>query len=147
MAQINFTGNVGKDAQLRHTKQGDPVLSFTVSESRSRKLDNGEWETLRQQWFDVSLFGPTAEVLERHVLKGARVQVAGDFWRRDYESQNGAGTSLDVKAIGVDIIKPSQHPRPGAGEGGAYAGPPSSWPDRGTTASADSWGDAWGGGY
>lgn len=120
MAQIIFTGNVGRDAELRFMKNGDPVLSFSVSESHSRKLDNGEWETLRQQWFDVSVFGPTAEVLANHVLKGARVRVAGDLWRRDYETQNGPGASLDVRGIGVDVIKPPQPRITGGWDDGAF---------------------------
>ncbi|WBL18480.1 single-stranded DNA-binding protein [Citricoccus sp. NR2] len=120
MAQIIFTGNVGRDSELRWTKNNDPVLSFSVSESHSRKLDNGEWETLRQQWFDVSVFGPVAEALANHVLKGARVRVAGDLWRRDYESQNGPGMSLDVRAIGVDLIKPAQPRSTGGWEDPAF---------------------------
>lgn len=108
MAQIQFIGNVGKDAELRHTQHGQAMLTFSVAESKSRRLDDGSWEKLREQWFNVTMFGPAAEALQQHILKGARVQVAGEFWRRDYDSQNGSGVSLDVKAIGVDVLKQAQ---------------------------------------
>lgn len=109
MAQISFIGNVGRDAELRVTQNGQSMLTFSVAESKSRRLDDGSWEKLRDQWFDVTMFGPAAEALQSQVLKGARVEVAGEFWRRDYESQNGAGVSLDVKAVGVNVLKQSQN--------------------------------------
>lgn len=116
MAQIQFTGNVGKDAELRHTQNGNAMLTFSVAESKSRRLQDGSWEELNNQWFNVTMFGPAAEALQHVVLKGARVQVAGEFWRRDYETQNGNGVSLDVKAIGVDVFKQVQQPGQSSGQ-------------------------------
>ena len=116
MAQIQFTGNVGKDAELRHTQNGNAMLTFSVAESKSRRLQDGSWEELNNQWFNVTMFGPAAEALQPVVLKGARVQVAGEFWRRDYETQNGNGVSLDVKAIGVDVFKQAQQPGQSSGQ-------------------------------
>lgn len=135
MAQIQFTGNVGKDSELRHTQNGNAMLTFSVAESKSRRLQDGSWEELNNQWFNVTMFGPAAEALQPVVLKGARVQVAGEFWRRDYETQNGNGVSLDVKAIGVDVFKQAQSQQPQqAASGGAWGSP------------AASPGNAWGGG-
>lgn len=113
MASIQFRGNVGKDAELRYTSNGNAMLTFSVAESKSRKLQDGSWEELNNQWFNVTLFGPAAEALQPVVLKGARVQVAGEFWRRDYETQNGNGVSLDVKAVGVDVIRAPQQSQGG----------------------------------
>jgi len=48
MAEIKFTGNVGKDAELRFTPSGRAVLNFSVADSKSKKLENGEWETLAE---------------------------------------------------------------------------------------------------
>ena len=126
MATIQFTGNVGKDAELRHTQNGQSMLTFSVAESKSRRLQDGSWEELNNQWFNVTLFGPAAEALQSSVLKGARVRVAGEFWRRDYESQNGNGVSLDVKALGVDVIKQAQNHQPSgnAGQFNQQAPPP-----------------------
>lgn len=140
MAQIQFIGNVGKDAELRHTQHGQAMLTFSVAESKSRRLDDGSWEKLREQWFNVTLFGPAAEALQQHILKGARVQVAGEFWRREYETQQGNGVSLDVKAIGVDVLKQAQqqgggvfnsapqnhapNPNWGGNQSGAWGGQP-----------------------
>ena len=104
MAEITFTANVGADPELRHTKAGLPVLNFRCCDSKSRKLDNGEWETVKEQWFNVALFGLAGEALFDQITKGSRVKVAGEFYMREYETQNGRGTSLDVEAIGVKVF-------------------------------------------
>jgi single-strand DNA-binding protein len=104
MAEITFTANVGAEPELRHTKSGQPVLNFRCCDSKSRKTESGEWETVKEQWFNVSLFGMAGEALFDQITKGARVRVAGEFYMREYETQNGKGTSLDVEAIGVKVF-------------------------------------------
>lgn len=118
MADITFTANVGADAELRWTKAQEPVCSFRAAESKSRRLEDGTWETLREQWFDVSLFGPAAEAMAPVIRKGDRVKVSGEFWRRDYESQKGPGTSLDVKATGVQVLTQRERLAPAPSGGG-----------------------------
>lgn len=119
MAKITFIGNVGRDAETRHTRDGMPVVSFTVCESKSKPLGNGQFEKLAEQWLNVSWFGEAAQAVAHTITKGTRVEVAGDMWRRDYESQNGGGTSLDVNAVGVRVFPR----REGAGQqGGGFGG-------------------------
>lgn len=121
MAQIDFTGNVGKDAELRFTKSGIAVLGFTACDSKSRKNDQGGWDTISEQWFAVSLWGEAAEQYAGKIVKGSRVRVFGEFYKRDYESQNGGGTSLDVRANAVEII-PKRNTQQGGGFGGQQGG-------------------------
>ena len=103
MAEITFTGNVGADAELRRTRDGEPVLNFRACDSKSRKTETG-WETLAETWYQVSLFGPAAEALAHEVKKGARVKVAGEFYTRPYEGRNGPGVSQDVNATGIKVL-------------------------------------------
>lgn len=105
MADIKFTGNVGKDAELRWTQGGRAVLNFSVADSKSRKLDNGEWETLAEQWLNCAVWGDEAEFYAEKIKRGARVTVYGDFMSRKYEAKDGTpGTSLDVTVKGIDIM-------------------------------------------
>lgn len=105
MADIKFTGNIGRDAELKYTKSGSPVMSFSVADSRSRKLDNGQWETLAEQWLECTIWGSLAEHYDGKLLKGSRVTIYGDFMSRKYEAKDGSkGTSLDVNVKGVDIM-------------------------------------------
>ena len=124
MADITFTGNVGADAELRFTPNGAPVLNFRACDSKSRKRDDGTWETLAETWYQVSLFGPAAEALQHEVTKGARVKVAGEFYTREYEGKNGPGVSNDVRAVGVQVL-PARNQQGGgapAPQSGAWGG-------------------------
>jgi len=111
MADIKFTGNLGRDAELKYTKSGSPVMSFSVADSKSRKLDSGDWETLAEQWLECTIWGSLAEYYDGKLTKGSRVTVYGDFMSRKYEAKDGSkGTSLDVNVKGVDIL-PSKNGR------------------------------------
>ena len=134
MAEIQFTGNVGGDAELRFTANGVPVLGVRVCDSKSKPDGNGGWETIAETWFNVSLFGPAAEALQHEVQKGTRVKVAGEFYTREYEGKNGPGISNDVRAVGVQVL-PSRK-NDGQGQGGGWDSQKSAAPS----------GDAWTGG-
>ncbi|OOE06970.1 single-stranded DNA-binding protein [Fictibacillus arsenicus] len=141
MAEIQFTGNVAANAELRYTPNGSPVLNFRACDSKSRKRDDGSWETLAETWFNVSLFGPAAEALQHEVQKGTRVKVAGEFYTREYEGKNGPGISNDVRAVGVQVL-PSRK-NDGQGQSGG-------WDSKPAAPSGDAWtgGDntgGWGG--
>lgn len=116
MAEIKFTGNLGRDAELKYTKSGSPVMSFSVADSKSRKTDSGDWETLAEQWLNCTIWGSLAEFYDGKLPKGTRVTIYGEFYSRKYEAKDGTqGTSLDVNVKGVDIL-PS---RKGNGSQGA----------------------------
>ena len=142
MAEIIFTANAGADAELRYTKSGEPVLSFRACESKSRRLQDGTWEKLREQWFDVSLFGPAAEPLAPTIRTGARVKVAGEFWRRDYQGQRGDGTALDVRATGVQVLPSRDNaPRQDSSAGGWGNNAPTTGGDAWSGSGSTGWGD------
>jgi single-strand DNA-binding protein len=123
MADIKFTGNVGKDAELRWTPNGRAVLNFSVADSKSRKLDNGEWETLAEQWLNCAIWGDEAEFYAEKIKRGARDTDYGDFMSRKYEAKDGAqGTSLDVTVKGVDIMPSRNGGNQQAGGGQRSAG-------------------------
>lgn len=105
MADIKFTGNLGRDAELKYTRSGSPVMSFSVADSKSRKTDSGNWETTAEQWFNCEIWGSLAEHYDGKLTRGTRVTIYGDFMSRKYEAKDGSqGLSLDVKVKGVDIL-------------------------------------------
>ena len=139
MANINFVGNVGKDSEIRFTKSGRPVLNFSVADSKSKRLDNGEFEEIASQWFNVSLWGDEAEFYSERILKGTRVEVFGEFYSRKFDSQSGPGTSLDVTAKGVNVFPP----RNGQGQRQASRSQESPWAaPEASSGTSDGWGDS-----
>lgn len=117
MKTLTIAGNVGRDAELRRTQGGDPVLNFPVAvEDRSGK----EKVTF---WFDVSLWGKRGESLAQYIKKGSRIAVTGDLTRREHDGK----TFLGVKASDVTLLgsgEPREEPRKERQQptGGAPAG-------------------------
>ena len=94
--EIEIIGNLGRDAELKHLKSGDPVLSFSVAYTNY----NGE-----TQWYRVSIFGKLAESLAQYLTKGKQVFVQGELNPRLYEGRDGeTQLSLDVRARNVRLL-------------------------------------------
>lgn len=105
MADIKFTGNVGKDAELKFLPSGRPVLNFSVADSKSKRLESGEWETIAEQWLDCAVWGDLAEFYAEKIRRGSRVTVYGDFMSRKYQNKEGVpGVALEVNVKGVDVL-------------------------------------------
>lgn len=81
MKQITIAGRLGKDAELRRTQGGDPVLSFPVA------VDDGYGERKSTMWFDCSVFGRRADALSPHLVKGMAVAVSGDLGKREHDGK------------------------------------------------------------
>jgi single-strand DNA-binding protein len=102
LAIIHLYGNLGRDAELRYTQSGNPVLHFTMACSSVQ--GTGEQRREHTDWFNVSLFGKRGEAIAQYLLKGTRVAVVGRFQHRTFTRQDGTvGCALDVIASEIDF--------------------------------------------
>lgn len=83
-----FSGRLGKDAELRYTKAGDPVLGFSLAVEERRR---GEKSTL---WIDCAIGGERGEKLQQYLTKGSAVTVSGRVSVRTFEGRNGVQAVL-----------------------------------------------------
>lgn len=81
MQNIIISGNVGKDAELRTTRDGQKVCSFNVG------VKNGFGRDAGSIWYRCSLWGKAAEAFAPSLLKGAKVFIAGDLTIGEYEGK------------------------------------------------------------
>ncbi len=81
MKTICLAGTIGKDAVLRRTQNGEPVLGFSMA------VDDGYGENKSTMWFDVNLWGKRGQSLEPHLKKGVRVTVSGELGSRQHENR------------------------------------------------------------
>jgi single-strand DNA-binding protein len=91
MKQIIIAGGLTRDAVLRRTQQGDPILGFSVGVSEGRDKPS--------TYFDCSLFGKRGEALLPFLNKGTRVTVVGDLSTREHEGK----TYLQVRASEITL--------------------------------------------
>lgn len=92
MQSLTIAGNVGRDAELRRTQSGDPVLNFRLA------VDNGKDKNGNKRdatWFDCAVWGKRAESLERHITKGSKLVVRGRPTAREHEGKAYLGVNVD----------------------------------------------------
>lgn len=69
---ITIGGNLTRDAELKHTKSGKPVLNFSVANS------TGFGDREQTNFFDCCMFGERTEKLAGHLTKGKAVTLTGE---------------------------------------------------------------------
>lgn len=79
MNQVFLKGNVGKDAEVKTTKNGVAYVNFSLA--TSRKVGNG-YET---DWHNVTVWKDAARPLH----KGDIVMVVGQYIQRSWTDRNG----------------------------------------------------------
>lgn len=99
--RVTISGNLGRDPELRATKSGMQVLSFSVCVNDRRKNRSGEWEDT-PNWLDCVMFGQRAEGVSRYLAKGSHVTVAGKLRQRTWQTDDGQKRSK-VEVVCEDI--------------------------------------------
>jgi single-strand DNA-binding protein len=92
MSAINrvvLVGNLTRDPELRSTATGTSVCRLRVAcSARWRSSDSGEWID-KPNYFDVSVFGGSAEACARFLEKGRPVAIDGRLDWHGWETDEG----------------------------------------------------------
>ena len=108
--RVVISGNLTRDAELRNTAAGLPVLSFGMAVNDRRKKADGEWEDY-PNFVDCTLFGSRGEWLSERMTKGARVVVEGKLRWSQWEKDGAKRSKIEVVADEVVLMsgqKPQQ---------------------------------------
>lgn len=124
MNVFTFTGNLGHDAEVRHTPSGVTVCSFSVA------VKSGYGDREKTSWIRCNLWGKRAEGrLPQCLTKGQQVAVSGELTVSEYEAQDGTKrTNVEVRVndlslIGVRSGAPAtQQPQSQQGDSDPYGG-------------------------
>jgi single-strand DNA-binding protein len=81
-------GNVGADAEVRTSKSGSRVASFSLATGRRWTDDRGV-DHEKTDWHRIIAWEPLADSVGRSVRKGDRVYVEGRVEHRSWESAGG----------------------------------------------------------
>lgn len=112
MNTVFFTGNVGKDAEVR-TVNGTDVCNFNVAVKQGFSRD------APTEWYRVAVWGTRANSLAGHITKGAKVAVVGELEIGSYEGR----PQFSVRAHEVDPFCGGKRDE-GGGAGGQRAQQP-----------------------
>jgi single-strand DNA-binding protein len=87
--RVNISGNLTRDAELRASAAGTPILSLGVAVNDRRKNPStGEWEDV-PNFIDCVLFGNRATALAPYLSKGSKVAIEGKLRYSTWETQEG----------------------------------------------------------
>lgn len=101
MNSVNISGNVTRDAELRQTKGGSAVLSFSVAvNERHKNQQTGKWEDV-PNYVDCIVFGNYASAIAAYITKGAKVAVSGKLRYSSWQKDGQKRSKLEVVASEV----------------------------------------------
>lgn len=77
-SDIQFTGRLASDPEIRITNSGHPIANFRVAVNRRIKdAETGEWRDAPATWWDVSAARELAANIEASLHSGDPVMVTG----------------------------------------------------------------------
>ncbi|WP_137389323.1 single-stranded DNA-binding protein [Rhodoligotrophos defluvii] len=115
--KVILIGNLGKDPEIRHTKDGRPVASFSLATTENwRDRQSGERKE-RTEWHNIVIFSEgLCKVAEQYLKKGSKVYVEGQLQTRKWQDQNGNDRyTTEVVLQGFNATLTMLDGRPGAG--------------------------------
>jgi single-strand DNA-binding protein len=83
--RVVLVGRLTRDPELRALPSGVSVCSLRVACNSSRRDADGSYQE-RPNFFDVSVYGASAESVSRYTRKGSRVAVDGRLEWREWET-------------------------------------------------------------
>ncbi len=100
----NFTGNLGKDSEVRYAPSGDAVCTFSVA------VSSGYGDKKKTTWANCAIFGKQAAGnLPSYLTAGTSVAISGEVTLDEWQAHDGSKQkSLKVSVIKIDLIGSSQ---------------------------------------
>jgi len=118
---VVLIGRLTRDAELRYTNSNLAVCKFSIANNQRRKKDNA-WVD-EAHFFDVTLWGKTAESLHKYLVKGKQVAVEGQLRQSRWEKDGQTRSRVEINANNIQLLGGSQ-----GAAGAQQAGPASEQP-------------------
>ncbi|MEB3210312.1 MAG: single-stranded DNA-binding protein [Leptolyngbyaceae bacterium] len=94
---VTLVGRAGRDPDVRYFESGSVVCKFTIAVNRrTRNSDTPDW-------FNLEIWGKTAEVAANYVRKGSLVGVTGSL-KIDHWQDRGTGADRSSPVIRVERL-------------------------------------------
>ena len=93
MNKFIVLGNITKDAELRYTANDKPYSKFSIANNE------GYGDNKKTNFFNCTLWGKSAENLNRFLTKGQKVLITGKVEINDYKDKEG----IERKIIDINV--------------------------------------------
>jgi single-strand DNA-binding protein len=105
VADINsviLVGRLTRNAELKYTNSGMPVSKVGIAINRRRKKDD-QWVD-EVSYFDVTIWGKTAESLQPYLVKGKQIGVQGELRQDRWEQDGQSRSRVEVVASNIQLL-------------------------------------------
>jgi single-strand DNA-binding protein len=96
--KVHLVGRAGRDPEVKYFDSGKVVCKFTLAVNR---LSSNRDEP--PDWFDLEVWGKTAEIASNYVRKGSLVGISGSL-KFDRWSDRNTGDERQKPVISVDRL-------------------------------------------
>lgn len=94
---VTLVGRAGRDPDVRYFESGSVVCKFTLAVNRRRRNSD------EPDWFNLEIWGKTAEIAANYVRKGSLVGVTGAL-KIDHWKDRNTGADRSSPVIRVDRL-------------------------------------------
>lgn len=101
MNKIHLIGRVVHSPEVKTTKSGTKVCTFTLAVRRKYKDQSGEYQT---DFFDVQAWRTLADLCEKYLEKGKMALVSGSMQSRTYEKDGVKHKVWELMADEVEFL-------------------------------------------
>ena len=107
---VVLVGRLTRDCELKSTPQGTSVCRFSIAVNR-RKRTGDRWED-EVSYFDVVLWGKSADTLKPYLQKGRQVSIEGELRQNRWEQDGKTNSKVEVVANNVQLLETRAHLHP-----------------------------------
>ncbi|HKH79698.1 MAG TPA: single-stranded DNA-binding protein [Solirubrobacteraceae bacterium] len=121
--RVVLVGRLTRDPELRALPSGSSVCSLRIACNSARKDADGDFVE-RPNYFDVSVFGASAESVSQYMRRGSRVAIDGRLeWREWETAEQERRQAVSIIADTVQFLdSPGERSRGDAPGDGGEAG-------------------------
>ena len=104
-ADINhviLVGRLTRDVELKYTNSGMAVGKLGIAVNRRRKNNDGWVDEV--SFFNVTIWGKTAESLQPYLTKGKQIAVDGELRQNRWEQNGQTRSTVEISANNIQLL-------------------------------------------
>lgn len=128
MASVNkviLIGNLGADPETRYTAAGEAVCNVRLATNESWTDKETQEKRDRTEWHRVVFYKKLAEIVDKHLKKGAQIYIEGRIRTRKWQDRDGQDRySTEIEALELQMLGRPQDKKPSGDNGNMPPNPP-----------------------
>ena len=103
--KVTLIGNVGKDPEVKISKNGDAFATFSLATTYSYRPQGGGDRVDNTEWHRIVAWKTLADQAGKYVVKGRKLYVEGRIQSRQYTDNNNVQkTAYEIVATSIEFL-------------------------------------------